>query len=360
MLPQLAKQLSPDILIEGSQTNKASMSTHPQPRNPFVAGNAVEPDRFYGRKQQWATIKECIRRCTSGETLQCISIEGFYRSGKSSMLKYIRERISEEFSAFKPIVVEFDLGDARFHTSEGITEGLRRGIKEATGKTPWSPARNADSWTAWEIHDGLQELRNSGYHLFVLFNGFHNIERLLKKDSTGWDRDLSAKIESGRFILITTTIQSIDNVYNRFGVNSPFGKTCTTELGAFSLEEWRALVYNGFTSTGKGVGEAEMALINDLAGGLPFYTQLAAELLWQHGDYSRTRDEFTLQAKPHFADLWRILTTEQQDTLRRAIYSQDLTQSTTALHLRKHGLIRPDGSLFSSVFAEFIQSEADD
>jgi|GEM_PF-5999655 len=327
--------------------------------NPFIAGNAVPPEQFYGRKQQWNTIKECIMRCISGNSLQCISIVGFSRSGKQSMLNYINKRIEEELYIYKPILVRINLKEQRFHTPEGITEGLRREIKKVTGKTPWPPAKNTDSWTAWEIHDGLQELRYSGYHLFVLIDGFHNIKRLLREDSTGWDHDLSEKVKNGHLILINTTMFSIDKIYDKIDMNSPFGAVCTTELGALLTEEWHALVHDGFVSTGKRVSEAEMTFLDDLAGGLPYYTQLAAELLWQYGDYSYTHNEFTLQTEDTFAALWRSLTIEEQDTLIQATSSRGLIQSITTLNLRKHGLIKLDGSLFSSVFAKFVQSKAD-
>jgi hypothetical protein len=102
-----------------------------------------------------------------------------------------------------------------------------------------------------------------------------------------------------------------------------------------------------------------MQFIDDLAGGLPYYTQMAAAYLWQHGDHARARAEFVKQARPHFDNLWQNLRDNERHALRHAAGVPELTAPAAALRERLHdyGLLRADGRLFSSAFAEFVREQ---
>ncbi len=60
------------------------------------------------------------------------------------------------------------LQDGRYHTPNGITEGLRRGIKRATDTEPWPREQNDDPW---EIGDRLRELRDGGLSVSLALPG---------------------------------------------------------------------------------------------------------------------------------------------------------------------------------------------
>ena len=96
-------------------------------------------------------------------TAQSINIVGFRRSGKTSLLRYIKER-TDEFCPpeQRPLIVSLDLQKREFHTPAGIIEGLRRGIKKLIGTEPWPRAANDDPF---EIEDGLQALRDQGHRV---------------------------------------------------------------------------------------------------------------------------------------------------------------------------------------------------
>lgn len=332
-----------------------SASPPPAPRegvNPFIAGNPVLPDKLYGRRDQMMAIKDRI----GGIVPQCVSIVGFRRSGKSSLLRYVQERIHEFCPPEQqPLVVSLSLSDKRFHTPEGITEGLRRGIERATGSAPWRREDNGDSWA---IDDGLQALRDRGRRLIVLIDEFEQIgARLAAFDGWGGDWREKAGVQ-GYFALVLATLHPIDTIYKDLGLTSPFGNIFTTaELGTLADGEWHALARDGFAHTGALLTMADLVLLDELAGGLPYYTQLAASLLWRHGDHARTRAEFTLQAAPRFAELWGDLSAGEQHALRHATGLPGLSAPTSAIKakLQRHGLLRGDGRLFSSALAAWIR-----
>ncbi|MFP4439220.1 MAG: hypothetical protein ACLFVO_18420, partial [Chloroflexaceae bacterium] len=322
--------------------------------NPFIAGNAVPPERFYGRAAQ----REHIKNRLGGSVAECVSIVGMRRSGKSSLLRYIRQRIHEFCAPDHLIIVTLDLQDRRFHTPEGITEGLRRGIEQAIGSAPWQRDENSDPWA---ITDGLEQLRDRGQHLLVLIDEFEQIGRRLDQFQD-WGDDWRAKASAGLLALVIATLRPLEEIYTHCGLTSPFGNIFTrTTLGALEPAAWQTLVQDGFAAAGNHLGAGDLPFIHDLAGGLPYYTQLAAAQLWQHGDHARVRVEFTRQATPRFAELWRDLRDDEQRILRHAagVPGVSVPAGSAALHERLHddGLLRADGQIFSRAFADFVREQ---
>ena len=91
---------------------------------------------------------------------------GLRRNGKTSLLRYIKERTAEFFQPQQqPLIISLDLSNGKFHSPEGILEGVRRGIKKQIGKEPWSKDDNEDPF---EIEDRLQELVDQGDRLIVM------------------------------------------------------------------------------------------------------------------------------------------------------------------------------------------------
>ncbi|MEA5479553.1 serine protease [Pseudanabaena galeata UHCC 0370] len=79
--------------------------------NPFQYGAPVSPDRFYGRVSAIADIKNRIGAISA----QCVNIVGLRRGGKSSFLRYIKERPQVFFQdSQQPLIVSLDLQDRRF------------------------------------------------------------------------------------------------------------------------------------------------------------------------------------------------------------------------------------------------------
>lgn len=313
--------------------------------NPFIYGSAVPPKRFYGRYPQRADVRQRI----GGISAQCISIVGHRRSGKSSLLRFIREHIADEFCPNQQaIVVDIDLQDKRFHTPEGVTEGLRRGIAKTTGTAPWQRDENDD---AFAVRDGLDALRDdddSKYRLIVFIDEFERIGDRLEVFQD-WGEDWRAKASAGYFTLVIASKRPISESYQSLGLTSPFGNIfAETTLGPFTQEEWHALVQHGFAATSRALSDADLALIDELAAGLPFYTQMAASLLWQYGDHAQTKKAFALQAEPRIRELWDNLYEEERIAIRHAAGIPGARPPSTKVFdtLLRHGLLLADGSPF--------------
>jgi transcriptional regulator with XRE-family HTH domain len=144
-----------DTEIEPDRTGQLSM-------NPFIYGDPVPPEKFYGRRQAILEVKNRIGAIAS----QSVNIVGLRRIGKTSLLRYIRSNPTEFITPDRqPLIVSLDLQSNPVSTPAGIVEGLRRGIMRQQGKEPWKQDENEDDWA---VQDGLEALCDRGVQLIVM------------------------------------------------------------------------------------------------------------------------------------------------------------------------------------------------
>ncbi|WP_414621563.1 CHAT domain-containing protein [Calothrix sp. CCY 0018] len=319
--------------------------------NSFNYGSPVPPESFYGRYRVIADVKNRIGAMTA----QCINIVGLRRSGKTSLLRYIEERREVFFpQEYKPLIVKLDLQDSRFHTSEGIIEGLRRYIQKRIGIEPWAQDANEDPYA---VEDGLIELREQGYRLIVMLDELERIGARLE-EFQGWGEDWRAKASDGLFALVIASTRPLSEVYSRMNLTSPFSNIfSTTILGVLEEDAWQQLVRDGFAL--KTLDTKYLRWIDDLAGGLAYYVQMAAAMLWQFDNLEQAREEFVFQATSRFIELWDDLNERERHALLFAAGVSGVAEPTQAIRsaLRRYGLLRTDGRLFSNAFAEFTRGQ---
>jgi len=317
---------------------------------PFQYGTSVSASHFYGRSKQILDVKNRIGAISP----QCISIIGHRRSGKSSLLRYVKERTNAFCSAYqKPLIAHLDLQDKRFHTPVGIVEELRRTI-DKQGLKPWQREANEDDFAVGEV---LSRLRDGGFRVIMLLDEFDSIRDRIEHFQD-WGEDARAKCTAGLFTLAIASKRPLNELYSAHNLCSPFANIFTeTTLGALEDEAWRKLVKDGFHRTQKNK-KVDFDLIEELAGGLPYYTQMAAALLWQDSDPKHVREKFKDQADERFDELWKELTPSEQDAIKQAAGIKGLAGPSPAVikDLERHGLLRPDFRLFSSAFAEFVRA----
>ncbi|MEL4894128.1 trypsin-like peptidase domain-containing protein [Crocosphaera sp. Alani8] len=297
---------------------------HQQPKpkdiNPFTFGPPVSPESFYGRRKAILDLKNRIGAVSP----QCINIVGLRRNGKTSLLRYIDERREEFFQPKQqPLIISLDLTNEKFHTPEGILEGVRRGIKKQKGEEPWPREDNNDPF---EIEDRLQLLVDKGDRLIVMLDEFEAISRRLEQFQD-WGEDWRSKACAGLLTMVIASKRPVSELYKTLSLTSPFGNIfSTTILGALEEEAWHNLVENGFNSD-----IAPLSWIDELAGGLPYYVQMAASLWWQYGDDEQAKKEFIFQATPRFEELWQDLTEVERHALRYAAGVSGLAVPSAAI-----------------------------
>jgi hypothetical protein len=321
--------------------------------NPFDYGTPVSPGRFYGRKQAILEVKYRI----GGISPQSINIIGMGRNGKTSLLQLIRERTEIFFQPQqKPLIVTLDLQSPKFYTQKGITEGLRREILKQTRTEPWRQDSNDDPF---EVEDGLIWLRDQGYRLIVILDEFEGVMRrseLLQE----WGEDWRAKACAGLLTMVIASKRPLSEDWKARIPTSNFPNIFNTVIfGALEKESWHDLVKDGFIQSGEMdvVPDQLIDWIDELTGGLPFYVKMAASMFWQYGDYEEARTKFIYQATPHFEELWADLTASARQIIKN-VSGKISTQSDPVVDsLKHHGVLRSDGGLFSSAFAEFVRNQ---
>ena len=317
--------------------------------NPFQYGSPVSPDRFYGRVSAIADVKNRIGAISA----QCVNIVGLRRSGTSSLLRYIKERPDNFFhKSQQPLIVLLDLQDARFHKPAGIMEGLRQNLKRQMGVEPWARVDNDDPYA---VEDSLLDLKNRGYRLIVMLDEFEKVDIRLDLFQD-WCEDWRSKAGFGLFTLVIASKRLISERYRDVGLTSPFTNIfSTTVIGAMESNAWHKLLREGLLNDDNDT----LNLINELAGRLPFYTQMAAALIWQHHEPKQVKREFLSQVTTHWEELWRGLTDAERRALRVAAGISGLGLSTpeTPDWLQRLGLMESDGRLFSTAFAEFVRGQ---
>lgn len=319
--------------------------------SPFHYWGPIPSVYFYGRNKQRAEIREKMQN----QPASCISVTGKRTIGKTSLLFYIRDYIKEFCNSDeKPIciVVYGMMYGSQFLVS--INEQLRRDLFDATDLNLWS---HEDNKNLLAVASGLKKLRDNGYRLIMVVEEieaiFHDLEDMIALGEF-WQ---SIIIQELCTIIISSWIP-LNDLYNYSNIVSPFTDVFNvTVLGAMEDPEWRSLVKDGFNSTGVSLNNSDMSLIYELAGGLPFFTQLAADILLKYSDHEKTRKIFADQAYSNFVYLWSVKELERH-ALRYAAGLPRLRTPREEIYvgLQRHGLIRPDGLLFSSAFADFVRS----
>lgn len=150
-------------------------------------------------------------------------------------------------------------------------------------------------------------------------------------------------MSAGIFAMVITTKQPISKIYKSLNLTSPFENVFSmTVLGALEREAWEEGMRAGFQGT---IEQKELNWIEDMAGGLPFYVQVAASMLWQYGDIDLSQKAMREEVKPHFRYLWDNLSSEERSALKFVVGYSDVEQPSPQIlaHLERHGLLKQSG-----------------
>jgi hypothetical protein len=314
--------------------------------NPFFAGGAVPPVLFTGRA---ATLR-LIKTRLGGTSLQSVSIVGERRMGKSSLLRYVCANASKLFPATNPVCIYLDLMKGFNHTRQGLMRALRQELTRALGRSPWTEAQDGDLVT---LSFALEALSQQGVRLILCLDEIENLTQR-KEQFDELLEELRADGQMGQVGMLAASARPLADLRADNGLESPFYNIFIQEyLGLMSEAEWQELVRKHMS-----VSDEDLATIGRLAGGHPFYTQLAAGRLWESryaGGEADWQSRALADLEPHWEGWWRHLEEPERQAIRVAAGLSGPKPTQRLLkNLERRGLLR-EGKPFSAEFAEWVK-----
>ncbi len=316
-------------------------------QNPFFYGGAVSPELFYGRKDTLAAVVNRV----GGRTAQSVSLVGERRMGKSSLLNYLKANAEQLLPrGIHFIIIYLDLMKAYCHTWAGLMHALRRELT-LVWREPWPAAEDGDL-VAFDF--ALEEVQADGIRLLLCLDEIENlIQRAGEFDEVL--EDWRACGSMGQMAMVTASAQPLGELCRSGGLTSPFYNIFSQQgLGLLSAGEWQALVTENMA-----VSDAELDFIGQMAGGHPFFTQMAAAHLWEAKtkgsvDLAQLRQNLWFEIQPHFDYLWRKLTPAEQTALRHLAASDEPQLDPIRLAaLERRGIVRQKRP-FSQLLTDMI------
>jgi hypothetical protein len=197
-------------------------------------------------------------------------------------------------------------------------------------------------------------LQSDGIRLLLCLD---EIENLIQRAGEFNDvlEDWRAGGSMGQLAMVTASAQPLADLCESGGLTSPFYNIFSQQwLGLLTPDEWQSLVKENME-----IDVAGLDFIDQMAGGHPFFTQIAAGHLWEaqtqgEVDYDQLRQDLWFECLPHLQYLWRKLNADEQAILRQIAESEaDGLDSMRIAVLERRGIVR-QGQPFSQLFAEMI------
>lgn len=359
--------------------------------NPFTFGNPIkEPGRFVGRQ---AEIRQIVNRLLSSAH-ESTSIIGERRIGKTSLLNYIAEPNVAAGLGLTPdkfclVYVDFqgltDITPQRFW--QRVFKKMSRSICDESLIPAIEKLSAQSAFDLFDLEDLFEDSMSRGLTIVLLMDEFEYVTENpnFKSDFFGGLRSLA--IHHGVALVPATRRELVDLCHSEEIKGSPFFNIfANVVLRPFSRSEVDELLDsytkdNEFSLTLQGKD-----FLWQLAGGYPFFTQMAGHFLLEgrtQGLDGEALTNFVLtnfdqQADAHFSYLWShcsesekitlliLLTLRMQKPSRKTVPNlENLThlrarcpQDLTTLN--KRGLVNEaDGmfSLFSPSLERWIRHE---
>jgi hypothetical protein len=346
--------------------------------SPYVVGPPIlDPNRFAGRVAQTADFYGYL----VGGQLQSVSLLGARRSGKTSFLFHVsypgilEAHAGPTAARLIPVYVDLQAagsGPQAFFASAARRTGLELSRRTGSALPEAAAAKNeydrllryldAATSAGWQFMFMLDEFERLTRNPAFAFDFFDNL-RALTQD---YAPHLALVTTSMRPLSSLTSGEPQDRVSPLFNVFYP----TPLYLGAMPVEEMRELVAEPAQRDGHPFSPEDVSFVCDLAGGLPFGLQAAADALFRArlrgtgGEAGRTaaRQVFTEGLRPHFEHYWRYFTDPERGAISRLVRNEPPPpgDAKNLAELARYGFVEPapDGGyrVLGSAFADWIRA----
>jgi hypothetical protein len=333
--------------------------------NPFShRGPIRDPDYFYGRARETYETLRMLRHA------QCISIVGPRRIGKTSLLLHffnsdVRERHGLEE---KYLFVYVDCQSMGNLDKSQLYQWLWGEAKRALAE--WGEAGDwTDSISGFrEFREAVMAAGDRGYKLVFFLDEFETIATNSHLDRDAFN-DLRSLVPA---VVYVTASQDplIDLSYTHKDiVSSPFFVVFEQiYLGFLTPGEAEEMISGllGMAEQEDFFTEEELIFVFEIAGYHPFFLQLACYHLFDRKmergklaaeDYGVVRRQYAESAKGFFRYIWKNLKGGEQGAVRLVCGGEtDQIRDEQRGRLKRECLLH-NNSIFSSVFAEFVEGQ---
>jgi len=296
--------------------------------NPFTFGNPIkDPARFYGRE---AEIRQITNRLLSSAH-ESTSIIGERRIGKTSLLYHLSDpkiapglgltpdRFCLVYADFQGLT---DITPTRFW--QRVFKKMQRSVCDESLKPSIEKLSEQAKFDLFDLEDVFQESQEKGLTIVLMMDEFEYVTQNpnFKSDFFGGLRALA--IHHGVALLPATRRELVDLCHSEEIKGSPFFNIfANVVLRPFSHAEARELI-GGYTANSEhALSQEETNLVINLAGGYPFFVQMAGHYLVEGKMQSLSGDalqefvvnNFDQQADAHYSYLWSHCSESEKITL---------------------------------------------
>jgi Novel STAND NTPase 2 len=296
--------------------------------NPFTFGNPIkDPARFYGRE---AEIRQITNRLLSSAH-ESTSIIGERRIGKTSLLYHLSNpQVSAQLGLtpdkFCIVYADFqgltDITPTRFW--QRVLRMMSRSVCDESLKPSLEQLSKQDSFDLFDLEDLFEASQDKGLTIMLMMDEFEYVTQNpnFKSDFFGGLRALA--IHHGVALLPATRRELVDLCHSEEIKGSPFFNIfANVVLRPFSHEQARELI-GGYTADSEhALSQEETNLVINLAGGYPFFVQMAGHYLVEGKMQGLGADalqnfvatNFDQQADAHYSYLWSHCSESEKITL---------------------------------------------
>jgi len=258
-----------------------SFSEIGNPYSRYAGGSPVEEkDMFFGRA---ALIDRVIRHLSTGTMGQCFVLYGQKRSGKSSVLKQVENRLGGSVLYAPVSAGTFSPGNLWCSFARLLLQELTFRLEDAGEDTPenW-PSRSDVATTPLEsIRDAAHSLIKQGHQIVIAIDEFTYIFESAQGDIKTFMRGWKALLEARTFNALLIGQDTMPRFKQAFP--NEFGITHDERITYLSEDETTSLVSDPILLNGSSRyrGQALHRLFG-LTAGSPFFLQIACDRLVRH------------------------------------------------------------------------------